>query len=343
MTTRGGGGVHPGIRAAQVGLVANAALAAGKLAAGIFGHTYALVADAVESCADILASLVVWGGLAVAARPADADHPYGHGKAEALAAAVVSAMLVVAAAGIAFEAVREIRTPHQVPAPWTLLVLVGVLVAKWALARRVHSLGDATESVAVRADAGHHLSDALTSGAAFVGIAVALAGTRWHRHPAWASADDWAALLASGVIATNGVRLLRPALHDLMDRMPGPEVVGAVDRAARGVDGVLAVEKLHVRRHGAALYVDIHVQADPATPLDAAHVIGGKVKGAVRRAVPAVAGVLVHMEPYEGAGAPPDTPPDTPPNTPPNVSPNAVPYAVPNVTPEAAAPAPARR
>ena len=291
--------VHPGIRAAQLGLAVNAVLAAAKLAAGVFGHTYALVADAVESCADIAASLVVWGGLAVAARPADDDHPYGHGKAEALAAAAVSAMLVAAAAGIAVEAVREIRTPHQVPAPWTLLVLVGVLAVKWLLARRVRTLGEATASVVVQADAGHHLSDALTSGAAFVGIAVALVGTRLHRHPRWASADDWAALLASAVIAVNGVRLLRPALHDLMDRMPGPEVTGAVERAARGVDGVLDVEKLHVRRHGPALYVDIHVQADGATPLDAAHVLGGRVKGAVRRAVPAVQGVLVHMEPYE--------------------------------------------
>jgi cation diffusion facilitator family transporter len=296
---------HPGIRAAKAGLLVNAVLAAVKLAAGVFGHTYALVADAVESCADILASLVVWGGLAVAARPADADHPYGHGKAEALAAAVVSGMLVLAAAGIAVEAVREIRTPHQVPAPWTLLVLVGVLAVKWALARRVRALGAATASVVVQADAGHHLSDALTSGAAFVGIAVAVAGTRWRQHPAWASADDWAALLASAVIAVNGVRLLRPALHDLMDRMPGPEVTGAVEAAARGVDGVLDVEKLHVRRHGTSLYVDIHVQADARTPLDAAHTLGGKVKGAVRRAVPAVAGVLVHMEPYEPAAARP--------------------------------------
>ena len=291
--------VHPGIRLAQLGLVVNTLLAAVKLAAGVFGHTYALVADAVESCADIVASLVVWGGLAVAARPADEDHPYGHGKAEALAAAVVSAMLVAAAAGIAVEAVREIRTPHQVPAPWTLAVLVGVLAVKWALARRVHALSDTTASVAVQADAGHHLSDALTSGAAFVGIAVALVGTRLHQHPGWASADDWAALVASGVIAYNGVHLLRPALHDLMDRMPGPEVTGAVERAARGVGGVLDVEKLRVRRHGAALYVDIHVQAHRATPLDAAHVIAGKVKGAVRLAVPAVEGVLVHMEPYE--------------------------------------------
>jgi divalent metal cation (Fe/Co/Zn/Cd) transporter len=129
-------------------------------------------------------------------------------------------------------------------------------------------------------------------------------GTRVRAHPAWASADDWAALLASGVIAVNGVRLLTPALHDLMDRMPGPDVVGAVEAAARAQPGVLDVEKLHVRRHGAALYVDIHVQADAATPLDAAHVIGGRVKSAIRRSVPSVHGVLVHMEPYEpGPGA----------------------------------------
>ncbi len=290
---------HPGIRTTQIGLVVNAVLASVKLAAGIFGNTYALVADAVESAADIVASLVVLGGIAVAARPADEDHPYGHGKAEALAAAVVAGMLILAAGGIAVEAVREIRTPHQVPAPWTLGVLVAVLMVKWALARSVRAAGTQAASTAMQADAGHHLSDAITSGAAFIGILVAVVGARVRSHPAWASADDWAALVASAVIAVNGVRLLVPALHDLMDRMPGPEVVGAVDAAARGEPGVLDVEKLHVRRHGTALYVDIHVHADGATPLDAAHVISGRVKTAIRRAVPAVHGVLVHMEPYE--------------------------------------------
>ena len=290
------------IRAAQLGLVVNAVLAAVKLAAGLLGHTYALVADAVESTADIVASLVVWGGLHIAAQPADENHPYGHGKAESLAAAVVSLMLVFAAVGIAFEAVRMIRTPHRPPAPWTLLVLVGVMAVKWRLSRRVAALGETLESTAVNADAGHHLSDAITSAAAFLGIATALVGTRLGAGPSWAAADDWAALFASGVIAYNGVQLLRPALHDLMDRMPGEEVLGPVARAARGVDGVLDVEKLVVRRAGTALHVDIHVQADGATPLDAAHVIAGKVKTAIRAAVPRVHGVLVHMEPYEGPG-----------------------------------------
>lgn len=287
------------IRVAQLGLVINAVLAAAKLAAGIFGHTYALVADAVESGADILASAVVWGGLAVAARPPDQDHPYGHGKAEALAAAVVSALLVVAACGIAVEAVREIRIPHQVPAPWTLGVLVAAFSVKWWLMRRAGAVSADTGSTAVRADAGHHLSDAVTSAAAFVGIAIAVVGSRVHGHPAWAAADDWAALLASSVIAYNGVQLLRPALHDLMDRMPDGTVVGAVERAARAVDGVLDIEKLNVRRAGTVYHVDIHVQAAPKTPLDEAHVLSGMVKSAIRRENPGVDGVLVHMEPYE--------------------------------------------
>lgn len=287
------------IRAAQVGLVINAALAAAKLAAGLLGHTYALVADALESCADIVASLVVWGGLHIAARPADDDHPYGHGKAESLAAAVVSVMLVVAAAGIAVEAVHMIRTPHRPPAPWTLGVLVGVMLVKWHLSRQVGSLGAELDSTAVQADAGHHLSDAVTSAAAFVGIAVALVGSRMEGTNAWAAADDWAALLASAVIAYNGIQLLRPALHDLMDGMPGDAVTTPVEQAARAVPGVLDVEKLVVRKAGMSYFVDIHVQADGAASLERAHAIGGHVKHAIRAAVPAVRGVLVHMEPYE--------------------------------------------
>jgi cation diffusion facilitator family transporter len=289
-----------GIRAAKLGLIVNVALAAVKLTAGIVGNAYALVADAMESTADVLASLLVWGGLAIAAQPADENHPYGHGKAESIAAAAVSLMLLAAAIGIAIEAVREIRTPHEVPAAWTLVVLVAVVGVKWALSSRVKAVGHALESTAVSADASHHLSDAITSAAAFVGISIAVVGTRLGGGTRWAAADDWAALLAAGVIAYNGVELLRPALHDLMDRMPGEEVVEPVRQAACAVPGVLAVEKLVVRRAGTHLLVDIHVHADPATRLDDAHRLGGMVKGAIRAAVPRVSRVLVHMEPYGG-------------------------------------------
>jgi cation diffusion facilitator family transporter len=282
-----------GIRSAQIAILVNAGLAITKLVAGVVGHTYALVADAVESTADIFASTIVWGGLRVAARDPDEEYPFGYGKAEPLAAAVVAPMLLGAAVAIAVEAGTEIRTPHRTPAAWTLAVLVGVVLVKWTLSRRVHAVGADIGSTAVKADAWHHMSDAVTSAAAFVGISIALWGG-----PGWESADDWAALLASGVIVFNGVRMLRPALYDLMDRMPGAEVVEPVRRAAKSVSGVLAVEKLAVRRSGMGYRVTIHVQADPALRLDDAHSLGGAVKAAIRAAVPQVQYVLVHMEPY---------------------------------------------
>jgi cation diffusion facilitator family transporter len=297
--------IRRGIRSAQLGALVNAGLALVKLLAGIVGHSYALVADGIESAADIFSSLIVWGGLHLAGRDPDEDYPFGYGKAESLAAAVVSIMLLGAALVIAVAAIREIHTPHHAPAPWTLIVLVTVVVIKWILSRRVRAVGAEVRSTAVQADAWHHLSDAITSTAAFIGISIALLGG-----PGWEAADDWAALAAAAVIGYNGIAMLRPALSDLMDRMPGSEIVEAVAVAARGVSGVLDVEKLMVRKAGLVFYVDIHVQADPAMPLEAAHILSGRVKSAIRRELPEVAGVLVHMEPYlpkagEG-GAPAD-------------------------------------
>ena len=288
------------IRAAQAGIIVNAALAIVKLVAGLAGNTYALVADAVESTADIFASLVVWGGLRVASRDPDDDYPFGYGKAESVAAVVVAMMLLAAAIGIGFEAVREIRTPHKTPAPWTLLVLIGVLLVKYGMFRRTRSIGVEAHSTAAKLDAWHHASDALTSAAAFVGITIALWGG-----PGWEQADDWAALFAALVIFYNGILLIRPPLNDLMDRMPGIEIVEPVRRAASAVPSVLAVEKLSARKAGMVYYVDIHVQADPSMSLHDAHELSGAVKSAIRQRVPNVAGVLVHMEPYEplqGAG-----------------------------------------
>ena len=286
-------GARRGMRSAQLGMLVNALLAACKLVAGIVGNTYALIADAVESTADIFASLVVWGGLRVASRNPDEDYPFGYGKAESLAAGFVAIMLIAAAVGIAFEAIREIRTPHHTPAAWTLIVLVGVFIIKYVLFRRVSAIGVDAGSTAVKADAWHHLSDAFTSAAAFIGISIALVGG-----PGWESADDWAALVASCIIAYNGVILMRPALHDLMDRMPGEDVVRLVRSTAAGVPGVEAIEKLTVRRAGMVYYVDIHVQANPNMSLHDAHNLSGAVKAAIRRAEKKVQGVLVHMEPY---------------------------------------------
>ncbi len=285
--------VRRGIRSAQLGVLVNAGLSLTKLVAGIVGNSYALIADGIESAADIFSSLVVWGGLHLAGREPDEQYPFGYGKAESLAAAVVSVMLLGAALVIAIAAVREIHTPHHAPAPWTLAILVTVVVIKWSLARRVQTVSAEVGSTAVRTEAWHHLSDAITSTAAFIGISVALIGG-----PGWESADDWAALVAAAVIAYNGIGLLRPALDDLMDRMPGTEIVERIEEAARRVAGVLDVEKLMVRKTGLVYYVDIHVQADPAMPLEAAHILSGMVKSSIRAKVPEVVGVLVHMEPF---------------------------------------------
>ncbi len=284
------------VRAAQLGMVVNVALTASKLIGGVVGHSYALIADAAESAFDLFGSLAVWTGVRIADRDATDEYPFGFGKAEALAGASVAMLLLLASIGIAVASVYEIVTPHHAPAPWTLAVLAAVIVIKELMAKRVQRIARAAGSTALAADAQHHRSDAITSVAAFIGIAVALAGG-----PGWESADDWAALVAAGIIAWNGVALMRTAVADLMDRVAAPDVVASIREAACGVDDVRAIEKLAVRRAGRGYWVDIHVEADPTMSLDAAHIVSGKVKGAIRAATPQVLGVLVHMEPHDGA------------------------------------------
>jgi cation diffusion facilitator family transporter len=281
------------IRWAQAGLLTNAVLVLVKLVAGIVGHANALIADAVESSADIFSSLIVWMGVSIAARPADEDHQYGHGKAEPLAAALVSLMLLGAALGISIMAIREIRTPHHLPSPFTLFVAAGVIVVKEALYRRVSRVGREVGSTAITADAWHHRSDAISSLAAFIGIGIALIGGR-----GWEAADDWAALVAAMLVAVNGFRTLQPAISGLMDEAPDATVRERVLRAAAAVDRVRSVEQLRVRSSGLGFYVDIHVQADATMSLAAAHELGATVKYAILEEVPSVVAVLVHMEPY---------------------------------------------
>lgn len=283
-----------GIRFARLGLAVNAVLMAVKIAAGLLGNSSALVADGVESATDVFSSLVVWRGVSIAGRSADEDFHFGYGKAETIAAAVVALMLLLAAAGIAVEAVREISTPRAGPEPWTLAVLVGVIAVKEILFRRVREASDAVHSRALESDAWHHRSDAITSAAAFVGIGLAVLGG-----PDWAPADDWAALFASGIVAFNGFRLLRPAVADLMDRAPDTEVIDRVRSLARGVPGVLAIEKVQGRRAGMYYLVAIHVQADPSLSLREAHNLGGRVRSAIREDA-LFLDAIVHMEPYEG-------------------------------------------
>jgi cation diffusion facilitator family transporter len=280
------------LRATFAGMAVNVVLSGTKLTAGIVGHSHALVADAVESFADIFSSLIVWRGLIVAAAPADEDHPYGHGKAEPIASAIVAAMLLGAALWIVLTAFGEIMEPHLSPRPFTLIVLVVVVVVKEMLFRFVSREGKALDSSAVRTDAWHHRSDAITSVAAGVGISVALIGGK-----GFEAADDVAAIAAAGVIAWNGWHLLRPALNELMDTAPGPEVINQIRQIATATPGVDSVEKCFVRKVGYQYFVDMHVEVDPQMTVLHSHKIAHDVKDKIRDAIPAVSDVLVHIEP----------------------------------------------
>jgi len=271
---------------------ANIVLASAKLAAGIFGHSHALVADAVESFSDIFSSLIVWRGLVVAAEPPDEDHPYGHGKAEPIAAAIVSVMLLGAALWIGIQSIREIIEPHQAPAPFTLAVLLVVVIVKEGLFRFVAREGEAVDSSAVRTDAWHHRSDAITSVAAGIGISVSLIGGKGYE-----SADDVAAIAAAVVIAWNGWRLLGPALNELMDTAPSREVVDQIRQLAGATPGVADVEKCIVRKVGFQYFVDMHVEVDAQMTVEHAHEIAHDVKNNIRAKLPAVSDVLIHIEP----------------------------------------------
>ena len=284
--------LQTGARVALLGLVVNVVLASAKIVAGLVGHAYVLIADGIESALDVGGSIVIWGGLTVAARPPDKTHPYGHGKAEPIAAIVVALGVLAAATGLAIESVREILTPHHGPAPFTLAVLVVVIVVKEVLFRYVNRIGHTVESTAVKTDAWHHRSDALTSAAAFIGISVALIGGE-----RWQSADDWAALFACAVIAANGIRLARPAFYEIMDSAPGGKIVRSIRAVASSVPGVVEVEKCHARKMGLDYYVDLHVGVDGNISVHEGHEIAHRVKAAIQQSNPRVADVLVHIEP----------------------------------------------
>lgn len=274
------------------GIGANVALVLGKGAAGVLGHSYALIADAVESATDIVSSGIVWLGLRHAAREPDENHPYGHGKAEPLAAILVSGALMGAAAFIAYESIRHIQTPHALPARFTLVVLALIIAIKETLYRRVLRVGQEVDSAAVKADAWHHRADAITSLTAFVGISIALVGG-----PGYEGADDWAALVACGFILYNAYHIFRPAFGEMMDEAPDGNWPEDIKALAETVPGVVGTEKCFVRKMGLEYFADLHVMVDGRLSVREGHAIAGAVKATIKKARPAVYNVLVHVEP----------------------------------------------
>src|SRR5580704_8269796 len=266
--------IQRGLKSSLIGIVFNLVLALFKCTAGFIGHSFALIADGIESLSDVISSTVVFLGLRLSIKPPDEDHPYGHGKAEPIAAIIVSLALIVAAIVIGVESIVRIQTPHPLPEPYTLWVLLAVVGIKALLSRYVSSVGRGIDSSAVRSDAWHHLSDAITSAFVFVGISIAL----WTRN---AAADDWAALCASPVIIFNAFRKLRHPLAELLDVKPSPEIERQVRSIASTVSGVIGLEKCFVRKVGFRYYVDLHVVVNGNETVRQGHSIAHNVENAV--------------------------------------------------------------
>jgi cation diffusion facilitator family transporter len=278
-------------------ILVNAVLALVKILTGVFGNSYALIADGIESLNDLFASVVVWFSLKVSNRPPSDRYHYGQGKAEQLGALFSAVSLLAAGGVIVVQSIQNIMQRHESPAWFTLPVLVVVIVTKEAISRYSLRKSEETLSTSLKGDAWHHRSDAITSAAALVGIIVALAGG-----PGYEIADDIGALVGCAVIGFNGVLLLRTALHENLDGAPPPELVAEVRRVACGVPEVLGIEKLRMKKMGLGYFMDIHIEVDPVKTVAEGHQVAHAVKDTIRRFVPQVDDVVTHVEPFNGDG-----------------------------------------
>ena len=288
--------IKDGISITLKGIMLNIALLLIKGTAGILGNSYALIADAIESSSDIFTSLIVWIGLKTAAREPDEDHPYGHGKAEPIAAMFVALILVIAAIVISIQAIHYILTPHQSPAPFTAVVLLAVVIVKEWMYRKTQKVASKINSTAVAADAWHHRSDAFTSFTALIGIIVAIVMGKGYE-----SADDWAALIAACIIIANAFYIFKPALYEIMDSAPPPELIAEVRRIAISVPQVNGLDKCLIRKMGVQYYVDIHIIVDEHLTVREGHRIAHAVKDEIMQQLPQIADVLTHIEPSKKA------------------------------------------
>ena len=282
------------IRTTYFSIIGNKLLALTKGIAGTLGNSYALVADAIESTTDIFSSFLVLFGIKYSNRPADKNHPYGQGRAETLIKFLLVRFLINSANIIAYESIINIRTPHQLPKAWTLIVLGAIIIWKEISYRLVVKKSIDTNSSSLRADAWHHRSDALTSIAAFIGITVALI-----MGPGYETADDWAALFASGFILYNSYLIFRPALGEIMDEHFHDDLVAQIRTEAMKVDGIIDTEKCFVRKAGMKFHIDLHATVDANITVKEGHEIAHKLKDTLRQQIPVLGHVLIHVEPNE--------------------------------------------
>ncbi len=280
------------LKTAYFSIVGNIVLALAKGIAGVFGNSYALVADAIESTTDVFSSLLVVVGLRYSYLPPDKNHPYGHGKAEAVVTFFVVVFLIVSAVVIAVQSIQNIQTPHEMPKPFTLIVLLAVVLIKEMVYKYVSKKSDQLNSTSLKADAWHHRSDAITSLLAFIGISIAL-----FLGPGYEAADDWAALLASGFIIYNAYLIFRPALSEVMDEHKYDDLVEKIRVVSENVPGVKATEKCFIRKNGMVFLVDLHLVVNGDISVRKGHTLAHMVKDTLCSTIPEIADVHIHVEP----------------------------------------------
>ncbi len=280
-------------QAAFLGLVVNLLLGVVKLIGGIFGNSFSLIADAVNSIGDVVATIVVLFALRVAQRPADAEHPYGHTRAEGIAASNVALLIIVSAVFVGWEAIQRINAQHEIPPVWTLWIAGANVLIKEGLYQYNVRVGIRTGSSSIIANAWDHRSDAFCSLAVLTGLAVILLGG-----PQYVWADKVASLVVVAAIVWSGTQLFRSSASELMDVQANSEFVDHIREVALSVEGVEDVETLWVRKSGLEFFADIHIEVDQHLSVATGHRIGHQVKDRLLLEFSNLRDVLVHLEPF---------------------------------------------
>ncbi|NOX53827.1 MAG: cation transporter [Planctomycetes bacterium] len=282
------------IRAILLGLFVNLALGLAKLTGGLVAGSFALLSDAVNSLGDTLTSIVVWFALWFAQRPPDAEHPYGHTRAEAIAASNVALVIILSALGVGWKTLTQITSPvHLIPPDWTLWLAGSNVLIKEGLYQYKLRVGRRTGSMAVIANAWDHRADALCALVVLIGLAVA----RWGG-PGLAWADKVAALVVVSAIVWSGAALFRSSTSELMDVQAEQPILDEIREVAASIPEIEHVETLWVRKSGLEYFVDIHIEVDAHMTVAEGHRIGHVLKDRLLKQIPILRDVLVHLEPH---------------------------------------------
>ena len=281
-----------GQKVALAGIAISSGLAAVKIITGLMAGSTSVVADGLESTGDVLASGLVFLGLTVAAKPADSDHPYGHGRAETLTGLLVGFMLIAAGIAISVHALLQVGESHAPPAAYAIWPLIASIAIKGFLSATKYRVGKAIGSAALAADAWNDAVDILSGIAALAAVGLTLSDPQ-----RFLAADVYGGFAVGLIIIFTGLRVARDTGLQLMDTMPDQRMMQTIRDVAQRVSGVEGVEKCFARKTGLQYHVDLHLEVDPNITVRSSHDIAESVRQRIRHDVDWVADVLVHVEP----------------------------------------------